>query len=507
MPDPTRPQIEADIALPTFTVEVNTGAGYVTVSGAEVASINTKLQTTNNIDNGFAFGTVATTDTIITITDAYTIASWQQAKLRVSYGFDTSDKVVAFEGVIVKRQRQARMFQYECRGFDYLIERKKIYTGIFYRRPIATKTTVLSIEDNTDVNYRGGLLNYIMWEAGGRPYEQPSYASDPNFKFWYSFDESIVKPRWSWISGENAWEEAYRLVRAAGGQLYQDIDGVIYYKQPLSFGYVASGAVLYEFDTSTFQTITEDASTIENLDTVKASFIERVLQPMQQVYDSTTPQLIPDGEITEVLLEMQYPIYQYADQFDSLGVIESKQFIKATYMDGRDATDDYVDFTAVVDKSAAQKVIFEIDNATGEPIAINKITVQGRPIMAGSEGIAEYTNGTGSELQLEDNVYIQSYAQAYRLVRMVYDFYHTNRALITLHNVGYDPDRYLGEVVELSFSDWGLANSRHRIIALDYANGATMNVTMVPISGLVTRDDVFICGTTYSAGTSKKVSY
>ncbi len=504
MPAPTRPQIEATIALPTFQVEVDQGAGYVVVTQAEIKSINAKLETTQNTDNAFAFGTVATTTAIVQITDAYTISDWEQAKIRVSFGFDTSDKVVAFEGVIIKRQRQDRFYQYECEGFSYQIARKKIYTDVFYQRPIATKTSALSVDDPDIPGARPGILNHIFFTVGGRPYEQPGYASDPDLKFWYSFDESIVRPRWAWVSGEDAWEETQRLVRAAGGQLYQDRDGVIYYKQPLSFG--QTSGTPYNFDESTFQTISEDASTVEQIDTVKASFVERVLQPMQEVYSSSTPKLLPAGELTNVPLEMQYPVYQYASYLTPQRLITSGAAIKATFLDGRNATFDS-DFTVTINVEAAQLVDLTFDNDTGEPISLNKITLHGRPITPGSENIASYTNGDGSELMLEDNVYIQSFAQAYRLVRMYYDFYHVNRAIVTLGGVGYDPDRYLGEVVTLTYAEWGLSASEHRIISLDYSNGETMVVGLAPIDGLPTRDDVFIVGSTYLDATTKMVSY
>lgn len=505
MPAPTRPQIEAAVALPTYKIEIDEGAGYVTVSGAEIRAINTKLVTTNDQDNAFAFGTVATSLSSVEIADTTTITAWQLARLRISYGFDTSTYVVAFEGVITKRQHQGHFYTYEASGFDFLIARKKIYTEVFYRRPIATETTATSVEDISDGSYKAGLLNNIMWRSGGRPYEQPSYGSDPLFKFWYSFDQSIVAPRWSWISGENAWEEVFRLVRAAGGQLYQDRDGVIYYKQPLTFGYVASGTTLYDFGEDTFQSISEDSSTVSNLDTIQASFVERILQPMQQVYESTTPKLLPDAETTDIDIEMQYPVYAYAENVNSFDfIIEA---VKATYFDGRDATLDYVDFTITFNTTAAQLLALSFNNSTGEPISLNRILVNGRPITAGSEGKATYSTGDGPELQLEDNVYIQSFAQAYRLVRMFYDFYHTNRAIITLDGVGYDPDRYLGEVVTITYSAWGLSAARHRIIGLDYNNGSKMSVTLAPISGLPTRDDVFIVNGTYADATVKKVSY
>lgn len=506
MAPPTRPQIESTVALPTFQVEVDQGAGYVTVTQAEVISINAKLETSQNQDNAFAFGTVATTTAVVNITDSYVISNWQNAKVRIRFGFDTSDKVVAFEGILIKRQRQDRAYQYECEGFNYQIARKKIYTGVFYRRPIATKTTATSIEDYTIPGSRPGILNRVFFTVGGRPYEQPGYATDPALKFWYSFDESIVKPRWAWVSGEDAWEETQRLVRAAGGQLYQNTDGVIYYKQPLSFGYVASGAILYDFHAGTFQSITEDASTVEQLDTIKASFVERVLQPMQEVYSSSTPKLLPAGELTNVPLEMQYPVYTYASYLTPQRLITSGAAIKATFFDGRDATQTS-SFTVVINVQAAQLVDLTFNNATGEPISLNKVTLHGRPVTPGSENIASYTNGTGSEMMVEDNVYIQSFAQAYRLVRMYYDFYHVNRAIVTLDGVGYDPDRYLGEVVTLTHAEWGLSLAKHRIIALDYTNGDSMRVSLAPISGLPTRDDVFIVGNTYSDGTVKMVSY
>lgn len=117
------------------------------------------------------------------------------------------------------------------------------------------------------------------------------------------------------------------------------------------------------------------------------------------------------------------------------------------------------------------------------------------------------TTPVTSTLQLEDNPYIQSYAQADRLVRMVYDFYHTNHAIITLDGVGYDPDRYLGEVVEVTNSSWGMTAKQHRIIGLDYTNGATMTVKLAPLDDLPTSNDVFIVYHEYVNADERMVSY
>lgn len=505
-PAPTRAEIEADITLPTYQIEIDTGAGYVTVTSAEVISISGNLETTNNQDNAFAFGTIAIATAQFQTSDSYVVSNWQIAKVRFRFGFDTSDKIVAFEGIIIKRQHIGKKYQYECAGFDYIVSRKKLYTGVFFRRPIATKTTVSSLEDYTLPGARPGILNRLMFAVGGRPYEQPAYASDPDFKFWYSFDESIAKPRYAWISGEDAWEEAYRLVRAAGGQLYQDNDGVIYYKQPLSFGYVEVGSTLYEFTAETFRDITEDASTVEDLTTIKASFVERIIQPLQEVYNSSSAVLIPAGESVNIPLEMQYPVYQYAQNVTPQKILSSGTGVQSTFLDGRDASN-ASGFTVVINQQAASILDLTFTNAGVEPVAINKIVIEGRPITPGSERTASYSSGEGTELMLEDNVYIQSFAQAYRLVRMFWDFYHTNRGIVTLHGVPYDPDRYLGEVVEITYSAWSLDHAEHRIIGIDYSNGAKMNVRLAPIEGLITRDDVFIVNQTYTNTTVKLIAY
>src|SRR5690349_21237562 len=153
MTNPTRAEITANIALPTYTVSIDQGAGYVAITDAEVRSIGTKLETTNNLDNAFAFGTVATTSAVVEIADSTTISAWQEARIRIQYGFNASSEVVAFEGIIIKRQHKGHFYTYECEGYSYTIQRKKIYTEVFYRRPIATKTTVTSIEDYSDPNY------------------------------------------------------------------------------------------------------------------------------------------------------------------------------------------------------------------------------------------------------------------------------------------------------------------------------------------------------------------
>jgi hypothetical protein len=508
MAAPTRAQITGTVTLPKYRVYINQGSGDTLVSGASVLALNTSVQTTNNIRNGFAFGSLSHTQSTIEITRDVSITNWRLARVKIQYGYADSDFVTAFEGIITERQRTGNRIIFQCSGFNYLIERTEIYTPVFYRRPLATKTTVSSVEDYRELGAEPGLLNIIMYECGGRPYEQPSAISDPKFKFWYSFDQSIITPRFSWISAENAWDEVFRIVRAAGGQFYQDKNGVFYYKQPLTYGHVPSGVTPYHFTESLYSDISEESSTAEKVTSVRSSFVMRNLEPMQVVYESSEPRLLPKNEETLIRAELQYPVMTYNSNINSVEILLDDQTIKAIYFDGRDATDAFSTLTCSVISKAAQLIELEFDNQTGEPIALNKIEIWGAPVMAGAEGLVKYGTDRTSELQLEDNPYIQSYSQAYRLVRMVYDFYSKNYDVRTISGVAYDPDRYLGEVVSLTYTPWGITNERHRIIGLEYQNGSVMSVTMVSIAGLPTRDDVYIVQTeTYTSGTTKMVSY
>lgn len=499
MAAPTRAQIEAVIAKPEFTVEINTGSGYSALTNSNVLSFSGRLAATNSVDNGFAFGTM--TQMGATVETTTSIANWEKARLRIRIGFDGSDKIVVSEGVIVQRQRRGDFVIYTAEGFDYEIARSKIYTGVFYRRPIATKTTSTSNED-WQAGGTPGILNRICFTVGGRPLEQPAYATDPAFKFWYSFNDSITRPKFAWVSGDDAWAEMGRLVRAAGGQLYQDTKGVLRYAQPLTFGQIPSGT-LYHFTPSTYASISEATTTAERIDVVKASYVERTLQPMQVVYDSDTPRLLAAGETVRMPLEMQYPVYTYADHVQPTKVIASGEGIMATYLDGRDAS---AGLSAMFHTKAAQLLDLSLTNLTSEPISVNRIVLSGRPVHAASEGVATYGSGT-YEMILEDNLYVQNYEQAQRLVRMFYDFYRANRTIITLNDVGFDPDRYLGEVVELTYAPWSISAARYRIISIDYSNKSTMNVGLAPIAGLVTQDEVFIVGQTYATTDTRKYAY
>lgn len=501
MPNPTRDQIEAPIALPKYRVEIHNGISYSTVNEDYIRNVDGVLEITAN-NNGLAFGVHAVPKAKIEMTDDFASVAWKLNKVRISFTFDTADFVQVFEGVLTDRSRSGHYLTFECEGWNALISRRKIYTEMFYRRPIATKTTISSIDDPEEAGYNAGLLNRIMWEAGGRPYEQ--IGTYTNATFYYSFDEALLRPKWSWISGEDAWEEANKLIKAAGGQLFQNANGVIYYKQPLSFG--IAGDEPFEISDDDFVSISEKETARDQVATVKTQFIERNIQPTQTVYELDDVFAVIPGELVTKEIEMKWPVYTYT--LDSSGNIPFNS-IKAVYPDGRNITSDTeLSFTyeLTYTRLNATRLVITFENLTDEPLTVEAFNIQGRPVTEGSSGTATYGSGI-PELELEPNVYIDSETHARRLIRMYYDFYNNSRAIITLGGMGYDPDRYIGEIIQFDYTAWAYSGL-YRITALRHdSTGSRMDADIVPVNNLPIRDEMFIIGTTYDNSDVRLVSY
>ena len=218
MPVATRDQIQATIALPHYKVEMLLITfGWAQILNARIASIQTTIESTNNTDNAVAFGSPSDPSASIEIED-YVFASrlissplWLGSNIRISFAFDTSDYTVLFTGPIKSISKENEIVTYELGGAqEHIKDTMKIYTPLYYRKPIATKTTAASQEDPTQFVYAAGLLNYAFWMSGGRPYEQKDlnyFDTDADFKFWYSCDQSLITPDYSWFGGENTITE------------------------------------------------------------------------------------------------------------------------------------------------------------------------------------------------------------------------------------------------------------------------------------------------------------
>lgn len=220
MSDPTRLEIEATVTQPTYQVEYWNGSAWVAVSDDYVLQV-TGANDAGGGSSGIDFGAGAAPRFTVELEDNATTAAiaWTKTKVRARYGFASSNQLTRHIGIINSRSRaygEVPTIVWDCSGFDQSIRDTEIYSTMRYRRLAATVTTVSSVEDPTDPAYAGGLVNQILWESGGRPLAQiGSYA---NALFYYVCVNALMAPEWSWIAGEDAWQELDKLCRAVGAR-------------------------------------------------------------------------------------------------------------------------------------------------------------------------------------------------------------------------------------------------------------------------------------------------
>ena len=496
MSDPTRGQIEAIVTLPTYDVEYNTGGGWVALSQSYVIDVDGANEERAGGENGITFGADAAASVTIRLDPLASSIAWDGTLVRVRYGFGASNKLIRFAGVIVRRSRRDDAeLTWECEGWQELIKRTPMFSPLFYRRPAATRTTASSTEDPTNGAYVGGLVNYIFWQAGGRPLEQSG--TYPSATFYYSCDYAPITPEWTWIAGENAWEELGRLAKACGMLIFQGADGVMYAKSALSLGGSSGG---YTFTSAAFETIEEDTSRREKVAAVRCRYVVRRLQGEQVVYEDKEPRFIAAGASLTVTLEFQQPVYTVVL---SAGALPASSYT-ATTLTAQPAT-----VSNTVSSTAAGRIVIVFTNSGSAPAVLSSITIVGRPIAPAEEGIATVGSGTPErEIGDDTGVYVQSLAHAQRLAKLVLDFFGSALAKRTLTGCGYDPDRAIGEIVGLTYAPWSLSAAAHRIASIRHKNtGATMDVVLVPVAGLPTIAGVFVTGTTYAGADTRELSY
>lgn len=512
MPAPTRPQIEANYNLPKFKVEVFTPASvWVELTNALITSISGSVDSTTSV-NAMSFGSPSEPRATLEIEDyapylIYKLSSpiWINRQIRISFGFDTSDYVPAFYGIIKTISKSNEMVQLTLGGVEEFIRKIKLTSPIYFRKPAATKTTIASIEDPANFSYAAGAINYALWNAGGRPYEQKDinyFEVEADWRFWYSLEQSIITPEYIWFSGDNTLDELYTLARATGGQLYQGVNGVYHYSQPLSFGDVSGyGGVYFTFTDDFFDGYEENIAATELVGTVKLTFSQRFIQPDEIIIEDKVRRLFTPSESNVIELSPSAPIWSY-NGIIPYDPVTAQNTIKAVLLTNEAVTPT---IGAVVYDST--KISLGIINPSATTsMLIHSITITGRTLKVGEDMTVSY----GSELPvviIENNPYIQNKDHATRLARMIFDFYNDPKPIITLNNVIYDPDRFVGELVKLN-SMFRNDGAVYRIIKLSHENiGTSMSVSLVDVSNLPTRANMFIIGTAYSAGDTRQLSY
>jgi hypothetical protein len=494
MPAPTRGEIEAAVTLPTYQVEYWNGSAWTAIAANNVLDVSGTAESAGGA-NGVTFGAEATASLTIRLDPSCSTIAWERTRVRVKFSFASADLITRATGVITRRTRDADgAVTWEVEGFNEPIARTAVYSPLFYRRPASTLTSATSIEDPTNGAYRAGLVNYILWAAGGRPSEQA--ASYPSALFYYRCDFAPITPEWSWAAGENAWDELGRLARACGLVIYQAADGVVTATSALALGGTAS----YTFDEGDYEDWREDASTGELVGAVRCAYTTRRLQPRQVVYeDSLARQIVPGGSGTYTL-DMQQPVYDFEITSGAL----PSDAITATTTEGKLLT-----MSAAIVSQSASRLTITVTNPGAETMVISRIQIRGRPIAVVEEGSVTVGSGLPErEVGSDTGVYVQSQFHAERLCTLFRDLYGTTLPTRQLIGSGYDPDRSVGEIVGLTNAAWALSAAPHRITAIRHANtGATMDVDLVPSATLPTPAGTFIIGASYSGGDVRLLSY
>lgn len=446
-------------------------------------------------DNGVGFGDpVATTATVQVLRSAVAGNTWARTPIRFQYTIGAST-AYAFVGVIRGWSGDLDTVTFDCSGLvaDLSERTKNYYSPLRYRRAPFTKTTASSIEDPSNGSYVGGLGNEVAWRAGLRPYEQSG--SYPTADGYYSFEQAIRAPDWSWVAGEDGWAECLRLARAVGGQLYQRGDGVIVYRQPLTM----IGTAVATYTESDYSAdVREEGRTDSYATAISCAYTPRFVRETQRIVEDTTYRVVGAGETLTIDLEPQWPIYSVV--LDG-GTLKADNII-ATYFDGRlaayDASTGFTTTTTVY----GQRITIALTNHASLPLQISKITIDGRPVVAGETGTVQVGSGTPAK-NLEDNPFVQSQAHAKALATMALSFYGTVRPVRTI-TIVEAPARVVGETINLTSTALSLSAVPHILIDMkDNDTGSTMELALVSAAGLPALADYWLVQSTSQSGTKK----
>ena len=484
--------------MPVYTigydVEQKASGSWAAIADSAIRSVETTGETSGSEDNPAGFGDQAIQHATITMLRSAATFALPRTPVRITFT-RTATSAKSFTGFVQSYGGDLDTVRLECQSVieDLPNRTKNLYSPLYYRRPPATKTTASSVEDPAGGGYAAGLINWILWQAGGRPYEQAG--SYPTADFYYSLEQAIRAPDWSWIAGEDGWSECLRLARAVGGQLYQGADGVIYYKQPLTM----IGTAAYTFTSSVYADIEEEGRTGEYAATITCSYTPRFLYPTQEVINDTTYRVVEAGASLTIDLEPRWPLYSVV--LDG-GTLKDKNII-ATFFDGQLASYHATTGFTVVTTVYAMRITIVVTNNSSRNMQISKITILGVPVAAGETGTVTVGSGKPTK-QLEDNIFVQNGAHAKALASMALSFYGAARTIRAVKDCPYDPDRVVGETVGLTASQLSLSGAAHVITRIETGDtGARATYQMLDVTGLPALADYWLVKSTAQSGTKK----
>lgn len=478
----------------SYTLQYHNGASWQTIAASSVLSVSGSATLDDN-PAGIAFGS----DTDTGMGADLLLSLWASLPYLTPVRFQTTMDATTntiFTGFVTERTRNLERMTIQCSGPKVKIANTKGYSPMIERRPVATLTTASSIENPATAGYQAGLINWLLWTAGGRPLQQAGTYTSATF--YYSVDgTALLAPRYAWAAGEDAWQECVNLARAGGGQMTQDGAGVIRYVNVLGYGGLSATETLDESD---YATLDEDESPSALYGTkYTAQYLPRRRLARQEIINDDTPRQIDAGETETIILEPEYPITGI--DRTAAGLLKPG----ALTITNRDATA-ATTYTHTVDVKAA-RITITIENTGTTPLMLWRIRLNGDPVVAGEAG--SISVGSGSvEKVLEQSPYIQSRDDAERLAGMMRDFYSVERSRVSVRGAVHNPARALGQAINLTNAQWGLSAIKHVILEWTHdQTGAEDGFVCAPVADLPTAADYYRIGGTYTDASEKKLGW
>lgn len=503
----------SQVLIASYSVEIRPATTWQTLPTSAVLEVSGLAETNGNTDAALAPGDSSTLSIDARI--AYSAISEvviDDLPIRVTYQISSSAGTFSarsFVGHVVKAETSYRGSSWSLRaeGIAQHIAKTRAWSPVFERRPPATKTTAASIEDPANGNYRGGILNWLMWQAGGRPFEQQ--ATYPNALFYYTFEQAQLAIDYAWLEGENGWDEALNIVRTVGGQLFQRQDGVVQYRQPLGFGATTGGHTFSDAGTRSasltrYSDIQVARRTRKRMTRLICAYVERRRMALQQVIDDTTATPIQHGKDATITLTPDNPLASL--QLDQYGKLPVGAL---TIVDGlnRPVQAEIGYYHSVV--WSARKIELTITNVSGGPITVHRVQLSGEPVAKAAAGVVTIGAGdaTGT-LTLPDSVYIQRASHAEWLCQVTLALQGGVRPVYTLRDCPYDPRRTTGEVVLLEVQKWAIASSPWLIIGIRHERtGTRSHYDLIPVGDLPRADQFYLVGPTNYAGSPRLLAW
>jgi hypothetical protein len=470
----------------------------------------------------------------------------------------------SFEGLMLVREEELNTVSFVVRGYLDLLNITLVETPLLRNRKTATfippvSSGMTDAQINTLLNAQNptlasgrfvGVINAILWLIGGRPVkyrklydEQYTTVAGQYPKFFYDCESSIINPEWIWFNYENLYSDIAQLCRASGGLLRQGIDGVVKYTNSYNF---RSGVTNLTLTDSDFTQLQLKETGTEPYSRIVTSYTPRFLAGSQEVYKMVFDEYLASSQTVTRRVDFNKPVWklvnkttsgQLTDTIVSSTLKDVKSYITAVDLFGTRRvvkarvaphTTLYIpkfvyagtpgNFSVARDTgiTGSQSTSLIIENtglSDGASVYIGEVSLFGRALEAtNSEVYIRELRQTPTisgfrEINIPDNPYIQDESSAKRLSYVVQYLLENPRQSITVEGVPYVSNIQLGSTIRVE-SNFHQINDEFQITAISFDSSlATVQLSLMSVSGLYRADDVYIVGSSYTTGATKVLSF